>query len=161
MTVYLHAILLSVSPLDALEEAELDAALEEAALELLELEDALEDAELDAALEEAVLELLEPEDALEDAELDTISDELAASDAAEEDAGTEEAVDEDSAGFSSGFCDGAGISCAGGDAGASGSPPPPQDVNRTPAISIAAAALANESNGLFLFRIAVSSFPQF
>ena len=105
---YLHAILLSVSPLEALEEAELD-----------------------AALEEAVLELLELEDALEDAELDTISDELAASDAAEE------------------------------DAGASGSPPPPQDVNRTPAISIAAAALANESNGLFLFRIAVSSFPQF
>ena len=101
-------------------------------LELLEPEDALEDAELDAALEEAALELLELEDALEDAELDTISDELAASDAAEE------------------------------DAGASGSPPPPpQDVNRTPAISIAAAALANESNGLFLFRIAVSSFPQF
>lgn len=138
MTVYLHAILLSVSSLEALEEAELDAALEEAALELLELEDALEDAGLD-----------------------TVSDELAASDAAEEDAGTEEAVDEDSAGFSSGFCDGAGISCAGGDAGASGSPPPPQDVNRTPASSIAAAALANESNGLFLFRIAVSSFPQF
>ena len=139
MTVYLHAILLSVSPLEA-----------------------LEDAELDATLEEAALELLEPEDALEDAELDTISDELAASDETEEDAGTEEAVDEDSAGFSSGFCDGAGISCAGGDAGASGSPPPPpQDVNRTPASSIAAAALANDSNGLFLFRIAVSSFPQF
>ena len=157
MTVYLHAILLSVSPLEALEEDELDAALEEAVLELLELEDALEDAEL----EEAALELLALEDALEDAELDTISDELAASDAAEEDAGTEEAVDEDSAGFSSGFCDGAGISCAGGDAGASGSPPPLQDVNRTPASSIAAAALANEPNGLFLFRIAVSSFSQF
>ena len=83
-----------------------------------------------AAVVDMLSDVAETVSDLEDV-VDTISDELAASDAAEE------------------------------DAGASGSPPPPQDVNRTPAISIAAAALANESNGLFLFRIAVSSFPQF